>query len=203
MPCSLTNNPMPTSHLINREDFEKLLHPILDVAYRVAFQLTRHKDDAMDLLQDAIIQAFRGYSTFQPGSNFKAWFLRILTNRYLKIRSKKKVETTQLDEVTDVFLFQKSSEHGLLGNQDDPARIVLDGLDLEIIQKAMDELPEEFRLVCVMYFLNDFGYEQIAEVLEIPVGTVRSRLHRGRKALQRILWDLAVERGVVAGVTHE
>lgn len=194
---------MATSTLENREAFEAHLNPILDVAYRVAYQLTRNKEDAMDLLQDASIQAFRGFQTFQTGSNFKAWFLRVLTNRYLKLKAKKRIETTQLDDITDVYLFKKSSENGLLGNPDDPARLVLDGLDVETVQNAIDKLPEEFRLVCVMYFMNDFGYEQIADVLEIPVGTVRSRLHRGRKALQRVLWDLALERGIVSGVSNE
>ena len=180
-----------------RNDFESLLEPVASVAYRVAYNLTRNADDAMDLVQDATVQAYRAFASFQSGSNFRAWFLRILTNRFLKTRAKKRVETVHLDEAEDVFLYRKSKESGLLGNNDDPSRLVLDGLDLDAVQDAMDQLPVEFQTAAVMYFLNDFSYEQIAEVLEVPIGTVRSRLHRGRKLLQKALWNVAQERGIL------
>jgi len=184
-----------------RSDFESLLEPVAGVAYRVAYNLTRNAEDAMDLVQDATLLAYRAFATFQPGSNFRAWFLRILTNRFLKTKAKHRTETVPLDDAEDVFLYRKTKEAGLHGNTEDPARIVLDDLDLESVQDAMEKLPEEFRMAAIMYFLNDFTYEQIAEVLEIPVGTVRSRLHRGRKLLQKALWDIAIERGIVEGAS--
>ncbi len=181
-----------------RREFESNLAPVAGVAYRVAYNLTRDREDAVDLVQDATVLAFRAYEGFRRGSNFRAWFLRILTNRFLKTRSRKRVESVSLDDTEDVYLFKKSREAGLLGNSEDPARLVLDGLDVEAVQEAMDRLPEEFKMAAVLYFLNDFSYEQIADVLEIPVGTVRSRLHRGRKILQKELWDVAEARGIVS-----
>lgn len=180
-----------------RREFEELLAPIAPAAYRVALNLTRNPDDAMDLVQDATVQAFRAFASFQKGTNFRAWFLKILTNRFLKLKSRHKPTVLPLDDAEDVFLFKKAQENGSVGNSADPARIVLDGLEVEAVQDAMDRLPEEFRTAAVMYFLNDFSYEEIAEVLEVPIGTVRSRLHRGRKLLQKALWDVAVERGLV------
>lgn len=180
-----------------RREFESLLAPVAGVAYRVALNLTRNPDDAMDLVQDATVQAFRAFESFQQGTNFKAWFLKILTNKFLKARAKNRAETVPIEDAEDVFLFKRAKEAGLLGNSDDPARIVLNGLEVEAVQDAMDKLPEEFRTAAVMYFLNDFSYEEIAEVLDVPIGTVRSRLHRGRKLLQKALWDVAVERGIV------
>ncbi|MBS1724111.1 MAG: sigma-70 family RNA polymerase sigma factor [Armatimonadetes bacterium] len=181
----------------SQEEFMKLLEPVLGLAYRVAMNYTRSKEDAMDLVQDASVLAFKSFHTFQGGSNFKAWFMRILTNRYLKTRARKRPESVAIEDVSDVYLFQKSRESGMHGNPDDPARLVLDGLQLDQVQQAMETLPEEYRTTAVLYFLNDFSYEQIAEVLEIPVGTVRSRLHRGRKLLQKALWDVAVANGIV------
>lgn len=182
-----------------KSGFESLLEPVAGVAYRVAYNLTRNAEDAMDLVQEATLLAYRAFETFQTGSNFRAWFLRILTNRFLKTKAKHRLETVPLDDAEDVFLYRKTKEAGLHGNSDDPARLVLDGLDLESVQEAMEQLPDEFRTAAVLYFLNDFTYEQIAEVLEIPVGTVRSRLHRGRKLLQKALWDVALARGIVGG----
>lgn len=182
-----------------RREFESLLAPVAGVAYRVAIGLTRNPDDAMDLVQDATVQAFRAFETFTRGTNFKAWFLKILTNRFLKSKAKHRAETVPLDDAEDVYLFKRAQENGLLGNSDDPARIVLNGLEVEAVQQAMDKLPEEFRTAAVLYFMNDFSYEQIAEVLDVPIGTVRSRLHRGRKLLQKALWEIAVEGGIVAG----
>lgn len=181
----------------NQSEFEALFEPIAAVAYRVAYNLVRNAEDAMDLVQDAAVLAFKAFDTFQRGSNFRAWFLRIMTNRFLKTKAKKSINTVSIDEAEDVFLYRRSQEAGLTGNSDDPARLVLDRIEVETVQDAMDRLPDEFREAAVLYFLNDFSYDEIASVLDVPVGTVRSRLHRGRKLLQKSLWDIALERGLV------
>ncbi|MCW5936681.1 MAG: sigma-70 family RNA polymerase sigma factor [Fimbriimonadaceae bacterium] len=186
-----------------RDEFQALLEPVAAVAYKVAYNLTRNEEDAMDLVQDSTVSAFRAFDTFQKGTNFRAWFLKILTNRFFKTRSRGRVETTPIDEAEDVYLYKMSQQHGLLGNEDDPARLVLDRMDVEAVGEAMQRLPVEFRAAATLYFLNDFTYEQIAEMLEIPVGTVRSRLHRGRKLMQKVLWDIARERGIVDGEAPE
>jgi RNA polymerase sigma-70 factor (ECF subfamily) len=155
----------------------------------------------MDLLQDATLQAYKGFETFQRGSNFRAWFLRVLTNRFLKNKGRKVIETLPLDDAEDIYLYRKSQELGEEGNSPDPAGLLIDRLDVEAVEDALDRLPDEYRTVAVMYFMNDFSYEEIADVLEIPIGTVRSRLHRARKLLQKALWDVGVSRGIVKEAT--
>jgi RNA polymerase sigma-70 factor (ECF subfamily) len=197
-------SPAPPKLPVDRNHFERLLHPILGVAYGTALKLTGNRDDAMDLVQDATLQAFRFFGTFEPGTNFKAWFFKILTNRFLKgrIRAAKQSLCVPLEDAEDLFMYVQTGRSGL-HTAEDPASLLMDRLDSEAVQEAIDRLPEEFRVVSILYFLNDFKYEDIAEVVDCPVGTVRSRLHRGRKLLQRALWELAVARGIVAEVQSE
>ncbi len=188
----------------DKQRFESLLKPLAGQAYRVALGLTRHPEAAVDLVQDATILAFRSFHTFELGTNFRAWFLRILTNKFLKDRTKKAHPVVGLDDIEDVFLYKKATELGLLGNQTDPMSLLMNSFDLETIQDAIVSLPEDYRSTAVLYFLDDMSYEEIAHILEIPVGTVRSRLHRGRKALQQSLWQLAKDKGIFGEAkTHE
>jgi RNA polymerase sigma-70 factor (ECF subfamily) len=181
---------------MDRAEFESLLQPVLDVAYGYAYKLTGNADDAMDLVQEASVQAYRSIGTFEPGSNFKAWFMKILTNKFYKSKAReaRRGPTVPLDEAEDLFLFNESEKAGVR----DAAEEVLDKLDQEAVQRAIESLPEEFRIVSLLYFLNDFSYEEIADAAGIPIGTVRSRLHRGRKLLQKALWEMAEQRGLVA-----
>lgn len=185
---------------MERDAFQRLLEPVLEVAYGYAVKLTHNRDDAMDLVQDASVQSFRSIHTFETGTNFKAWFMKILTNKFYKSRERnaKHNSNVQLEDAEDLYLFVESDKAGVR----DTAGEVLDKLDQEEVQKAIDDLPEEFRVVCLLYFMNDFTYEEIAEAAEIPIGTVRSRLHRGRRALQKSLWLIAAERGIVAGAVN-
>ena len=185
---------------MERDAFQRLLEPVLEVAYGYAVKLTHNRDDAMDLVQEASVQSFKSIKTFEVGTNFKAWFMKILTNKFYKsmAREAKRSNTVALEDAEDLYLFVESDRAGVR----DTAGEVLDKLDAEEVQKAIDELPEEFRVVCLLYFMNDFTYEEIAEAAEIPIGTVRSRLHRGRRALQKSLWQTAAERGIVAGATN-
>lgn len=178
---------------------ELMLTPILGVAYGYAMRLLRNAADAEDLLQEAALAAVRGYGTFQQGTNFKAWFFQILTNCFYgrHRRTKREGESTELDLVPELYLFERTSELGFNGGQD-TARQILNRLDGEEIAAALERLPEEYRVVSTLYFMEDFKYDEIAEILGVPVGTVRSRLHRGRKLLQRELWPIAVEHGIVS-----
>ena len=188
-------------HNMERDAFQRLLEPVLQVGYGYAVKLTHNQDDAMDLVQDASIQAFKSIHTFTEGTNFKAWFMKILTNKFYKAKEKeaRRGQTISLDDAEDLFLYTESEKAGVR----DSAAQVIDALDQEEVQIAIDELPQEFRVVCLLYFMNDFSYEEIAEVAEIPIGTVRSRLHRGRKALQKKLWTLAESRGIVQKAQQE
>lgn len=173
-------------------EFELMLEEIMDGAYRLALRLTGSRDDAMDLVQDAAVLAFRGFGGFEQGSNFRAWFYRIVTNRFYRLAQRKKPPTTVYDTSDEEpYLLRVAMDAS-------PQVVmeVLDRLDAEAVQLAIDRLPPEFRSVSMLYFLEELKYEQIAQALELPLGTVRSRIHRGRKLLQRELWDIAESRGL-------
>ena len=180
-------------------EFEQLLSPILQMAYGTAVRLTRNRTEAEDLVQDAALLAYKAFGTFQRGTNFKAWFFRILTNAFYSRHRKEKHEKANLstEDVPALYLYNKTAEAGLHGRESDPASAIMDKLDTEQVSEALEALPTEYRVVATLYFIEDFSYQQIAGVLECPVGTVRSRLHRGRRMLQKALWDVAVERGIV------
>jgi RNA polymerase sigma-70 factor (ECF subfamily) len=182
-------------------EFEQLLSPILQMAYGTAVRLTRNRTEAEDLVQDAALLAFKAFDSFQQGTNFKAWFFRILTNAFYSRHRKEKHEKANLstEDVPALYLYTKTAEAGLHGRESDPASAIMDKLDTEQVSEALEALPTEYRVVATLYFIEDFSYQQIAEVLECPVGTVRSRLHRGRRMLQKALWEVAVERGIVRG----
>jgi RNA polymerase sigma-70 factor (ECF subfamily) len=150
-------------------------------------------------VQEAALLAFRNFASFQPGTNFRAWFFRILTNWSLgRIRQRKRrPQTLEFDEVPPAYLYRQTVAAGLHHPGADPAGEVVGRLEAERIRAAIHQLPEEFRPAAVLYFLEDLSYEEIAAALAVPIGTVRSRLHRGRRLLQKALWSLAVESGVV------
>lgn len=196
---------MDTETSDNMRQFEALLTPILGLAYGIAYNLTRNRADAEDLVQDAAIQSYRHFEKFRQGTNFKAWFLKILTNEFLQKRRKEKLapETLDIDEASDLFLYDQTRRAGLHEMNTDPAAALLDKLTVDEISGAIAELPEEFRVVSALYFMDEFSYQEIAAMLNIPVGTVRSRLHRGRKLLQKKLWHIAQEHGMIPEIDAE
>jgi len=179
---------------------DELLPPLLESAYRVALRLTGNTADAEDLVQEGAFLAAKGFKTFRPGTNFKAWFFRVMTNAfYSKYRRKRREgDQVDLDDTPDLYLYQRSQDAGLSTQGSDPARTLMTNLTTERITAALDQLSEEYRVVASLYFEEDMAYQDIARALDIPVGTVRSRLHRSRKQLQHVLWDIAVEEGIVS-----
>lgn len=180
-------------------DFKSLLEPVLEPAYRTAYHLTRNEADAEELVQEAALLAFKGFSRFKPGTNFKAWFFTILRNRFISTYRKKQreIKTVELEDAPELYMYSKSVESGLSAQTSEPAKYVIEQLDAEQVATALSELPMEFREAATLYFTQDMSYHDIAEVLGVPVGTVRSRLHRGRKLLQKKLWHLAEDYGLV------
>lgn len=187
-------------------EFEALLAPVLERAYGVALRLTRDAADAEDLLQDAALLALRGFGTFRRGTNFRAWFLRILTNAFISGRRRHRPEdrATSLDDAPSAY-FQLQA-HELVGDAgDEPAwqaggdvvRTVLGRITAEEVAAAIAALAEEYRVVSALYFQDDLSYQEIADMVGVPIGTVRSRLHRGRALLQQRLWQLAEDQGLV------
>jgi RNA polymerase sigma-70 factor (ECF subfamily) len=189
-------------------DFEAYLAALLDAAFGTALHLTRHRDDAEDLVQAAALQAFRAFASFQAGTNFKAWFFRILTNLFINDYRKKRrePETTMLPELEDapaLYLFKQTRHMGLHAWNSDPAALVLDKLESTQVAMAIAALPEEYRIVSALYVMEEFSYQEIAEIVGCPVGTVRSRLQRGRRMLQKALWRIAEDQGVIAGLSPD
>ena len=167
--------------------------------YSAAVRMTRNPSDAEDLLQETYLRAYRGFSRFQEGTNLKAWLYRILTNTYInRYRAKqRRPEETTLEDAEDFYLYRRLG--GLEGAR--AARSAEDELlDLFTeteVKEAVESLPEQFRIAVLLADVEGFSYKEIAEILDIPLGTVMSRLHRGRKGLQKRLYDFASERRIV------
>ena len=180
--------------------FEQQALSYLDALYRTALRMTRSEADAEDLVQETYIRAFRFRDQFTPGTNMKAWLFRILTNGFINTyrRRAAQPQTTELGEVEETTLYRHMTEAGTRTEASpEPERVVLDSMVDSEIREALADLPEHFRTV-VLLDVEGLAYKEIAEMLDIPIGTVMSRLHRGRKFLQKRLYDLARERGIAA-----
>jgi RNA polymerase sigma-70 factor (ECF subfamily) len=181
----------PVSQERSMCDFEALLSPLLDSLYGAALRMTRHHDDAEDLVQDTVIKAYRFFHRFEPGTNFRAWMLRVMTNLYINRyrKAEKQGEQVELDAVEDAGIWAKIWEQSDSSRAYDPEAQVLAKLDTAMICAAIDALPAEFRVVVTLSDLNGLSYEEIAAAIRIPIGTVKSRLYRGRKQIQKQLWE--------------
>jgi RNA polymerase sigma-70 factor, ECF subfamily len=185
--------------------FESYLTPILTAAYGTALHMTRNGDDAQDLVQEAALQAFRAFNSFQEGTNFKAWFFRILTNLFINAYRRRQREPgidtlPDLEDAPALYLFKRTQEMGMHAWNSDPAALVLERFEAEQVCSAIAALPKDYRIVSALYFMEEFSYQEIAEIVGCPVGTVRSRLHRGRRMLQKALWHVAEQEGIVASL---
>ena len=180
-----------------RARFERDVMPLLSGLYSSALRMTRNPADAEDLVQETVLRAFRGFAGFQEGTNLKAWLYRILTNSFINTYRKKQRQPVTVegpDDIDEWYLFDKLGARNVEPSAESE---VLEQLPDEDVQRALEALPEGFRMAVLLADVQGFSYKEIAEMLDIPIGTVMSRLHRGRKALEKALWDTAVERGIV------
>jgi RNA polymerase sigma-70 factor, ECF subfamily len=182
----------------DKQRFQRDALPLLDSLYGAALRMTRNPADAEDLVQETMLRAYRAFDRFEEGTNLKAWLFRIMTNAYINTYRKRQREPQKVssDEIEDFDLYQELKSHDPQYEQT-PENIVLDSLVDSDIMEAIDDLPEQFRLAVVLSDVEGFTYAEMADIMEVPMGTVMSRLHRGRKALQKRLWDLARDRGIV------
>ncbi len=199
LPCEAMPQTTAQDDPALRARFERDVLPVLPSLYGAAMRLTRNPTDAEDLVQETYLRAFRGFAGFQEGTNLKAWLYRILTNSYINTYRKKQREPQTVDGPDDLdewYLFDRLGAQSVEGSAEDE---VLDRIPDEDVKRALESLPENFRLPVLLADVEGFSYKEIAEIMDSPIGTVMSRLHRGRKALERALWETAKERGLVDG----
>lgn len=187
------------SPVADQADFERLAMEHLPSLYSTALRMTRNPADAEDLVQETFLRAFRGFGGFQEGTNLRAWLFRILTNTHInRYRAQqRRPEHSELDEGEDLHLYKRMGGLEAVAAKRTAEDIALDTFSEAEVQKAVDSLPEAFRLPVLLADVEGFHYKEIAEILDIPIGTVMSRLHRGRNALQRALFQYAVEHRII------
>jgi RNA polymerase sigma-70 factor, ECF subfamily len=158
--------------------------------------MTRNPADAEDLVQEAYLRAYRGFAGFQEGTNLRAWMYRILTNTFINSYRKKQrqPQTVSEEDIEDWYLYDRLGDSAA---EESAESEVLERIPDEDVQRALDALPEQFRMAVWLADVEGFSYKEIAEILDVPIGTVMSRLHRGRKSLQKALWETVRERGLV------
>ena len=186
-------------NMTTREDFTHDAMQHAPQLFSTAMRMTRNRSDAEDLVQETFIKAWRSFATYQQGTNLRAWLFRIMTNTYInKYNAKQRKPTeTELDDVEELFLYKRlgAVDQSQLSQSAEDQMLSL--FTDDEVKKALEELPDQFRIPVLMSDVEGFSYKEIAEILEIPLGTVMSRLHRGRKAMQKMLYEYAKERGLI------
>ena len=167
--------------------------------FSTALRMTRNRSDAEDLVQETYVKGWRSFRTFQEGTNLRAWLFRIMTNTYINKynAARRKGTEVELDDVEELFLYKRlgSIDQSKLSSsaEDQMLNLFTD----DEVKNALESLPEDFRIPVLLSDVDGFSYKEIAEMLEIPMGTVMSRLHRGRKIMQKMLYEYARERGLI------
>jgi len=182
-----------------RAEFESVALPHINALFHLALKLTHNRKDAEDLVQETYLRAYRFFESYESGTQIKAWLFRILRNTFINRYRAAKVRPEEVDFQKIESTYEQMVEETFLADHQAPTpeKEVMDGiLDAEI-QEALAALPEEYRLVVIMALMEEMSYKEIAMVLSIPLGTVMSRLHRGRKILQTALLEYARKKGIL------
>jgi len=185
------------------DDFQRAALDHIDALYGTALRLTRDPSEAEDLVQDTLVRAYRFQHHFEPGTNLKAWLLRILTNTFINhyrrsARERKVLDHEDGSPVGDGVM-SRQAMRGLM----DSTAVAQEGLLRAEISAALEELPEDYRVMIVLADIEELSYKEIAEAIDVPIGTVMSRLHRARKLMQRRLIQQALQMGIVSNVQQE
>lgn len=189
--------------MADRQTFTTQAMEYMPQLYSAALRMTRHRADAEDLVQETYLKAYRSFGSYEQGTNLKAWLYRILTNTYINAyrARQRRPESTDIDDVEDLYMYRRlgglEAATASRSTEDEVLDLFTDGE----VKDALESLPEAFRIPVLLADVEGFSYKEIAEMLDIPIGTVMSRLHRGRKAMQKRLLDYASERGLVAAAS--
>ena len=182
--------------------FSDLAMEYMPALYTAALRMTRNSADAEDLVQETYLKAYRAFASFELGTNLKAWLYRILTNTYINTyrAAKRRPEITDVEDVEDLYLYRRLStvDGADLGRSAED--VALDTFTDDEVKAAIESLPDNFRIAVLLADVEGFSYKEIAEITDAPIGTVMSRIHRGRRALQKALHEFAEARGLVGSV---
>jgi RNA polymerase sigma-70 factor (ECF subfamily) len=186
--------------MADQAQFAELTMEYMGSLYSAALRMTRNPADAEDLVQETYLKAYRAFGSFREGTNLKAWLYRILTNTFINSyrARKRRPEQTDIDDVEDLYLYRRLGGLEAVNAGRSAEEEVLEHFTEADVKAAVEALPEQFRMAVLLADVEGFSYKEIAEILDIPIGTVMSRLHRGRKALQKTLHDFGMQRGLVA-----
>jgi len=178
-------------------EYEELVTPQLNSLYSTALRMTHNQKDAEDLVQDTLYKAYRAFDQFRKNTNFRAWAFRILVNTYITAYRKASRQPLKVsyDDLEEFYLYKKLEEDAHL--QDMAKEDFLENFFDDEVKKALENVPYQFRLVILLCDVEGFSYNEIASIIAAPLGTVMSRLYRGRKLLQQQLWSYARQKGYV------
>ena len=188
---------LPFKHMADQKLFEQDVSELIPQLYGMALRLARNRPDAEDLVQETLLRAYRGYHTFRAGTNLKAWLFRILTNTFINEyrRRSRRPRETELDESSEVSPYPSHSSRFRSWAKAPEDHLIEQLFESDIVE-AIEGLPVIYRIPVLLADVEGLSYKEIAHTLDLPMGTVMSRLHRGRNALRKALWEYASKRGL-------
>ena len=185
--------------MADQATFTDVAMEYMPALYSAALRMTRNAADAEDLVQETYLKAYRGFGSFEEGTNLKAWLYRILTNTYINTyrAAKRRPEISDVEDVEELYLYRRLAPVDGAAPGRSAEDVALESFTDEEVKAAIESLPDNFRIAVLLADVEGFSYKEIAEITDVPIGTVMSRIHRGRRALQKALHEFAEARGLV------